>query len=170
MRNTTPKINAMAKIKARAEEYEELIVKQGHVVRSMQFSEWKPTDYEQQTIDARAARMIELAEMLGSDAAEREVNDRIAAWLRANPLALGKRRVKRIIEDPASGNLDGTVEIQIGEPTNSGYFYQVLASDCTNRAGSLRFTVPESVAEYFRQQGRRQLQTEMRGLLNVSRA
>lgn len=161
----------MIKQQERAEEYHRLIVEQGNVVRSIQFSEWKPNDVEQKKIDARAKRMIELAEMLGYEEPEREINDRIASWLRANPLALGKRRVKRLIEDPALGNLDNGVSIQIGSlESKQGYYYQVLAADCVIRQGSLHFSVPESVAEYFRQQGRREIQSEMRSLLNAARA
>jgi hypothetical protein len=163
-------MNAIPKTKNRAEEFNWLIVAQGHVTRSMQFGDYRPTDVEQREIHERATRMIELAEMLGFKDAEREVNDRIASWLRANPLALGKRRVKRIIEDPASGDLDNGVTIQIGDAAAGGYFYQVLAADCANRNGILHFTVPDSIAEHFRQQGRREVQAEMRAVLNAARA
>lgn len=161
----------MSKPADRAAEYQRLVVEQGHVTRSMQFSEWKPTEEEQQVIARRAARLIELAELLGYEEPERQVNESIAAWCRMNPLALSKRRVLRLIEE--AGNVDGQVSIQIGDighKTKGGYFYQVLASDASLRNGVLHFTVPESVAEHFRQQGRREIQSEMRALLNAARA
>jgi hypothetical protein len=43
-------------------------------------------------------------------------------------------------------------------------------SEIAENFSQVVFLLPDSVAEYFRQEGRRQLQAEMRGLLNVSRA
>lgn len=152
----------------RAAEMNRLLVEQGHVTRSMKYTaSWTPTEDEQEVIRARAARLIELAEMLGQAEPEAYVNERLAAWLKMNPLSLGKRRVKAIIDDPASGNIDNTVVIQVGDPTNGGYHYSCLADDVSNHGGLLRFTVPDSVAEYFRQQGRRQLQRSIRGELGL---
>lgn len=165
------------KSKDRAEELNRLIVQQGHVVRSMQYADWKPNDDEQAEINARAARMIELIELLGAHVnapgyggevirPERYINDRIAAWLKMNPLMLSQRRNKRLVEDEAAGNLDNGVAVQIGE-TDKGYHYMLQATDCSVVGGILRFFVPESVAEHFRQQGRRQLQRSLQRELGL---
>ena len=158
----------------RAAELNSLIEQQAFVTRSMSYG-WKPTDEEQAEITARADRLHELAELLGLGRqwdppnVGRYLNDRIRDWIRANPLALTKRRVATLIEESPS-NIDGQVSIQIGEPSKGGYYYQVVAADLEVVGGVLRFTVPESVAEYFRQQGIRSLQADLRGLLNVARA
>lgn len=76
------------------------------------------------------------------------------------------------VEQISPGSKDyRQVKIAIG---GKGKFYDATVShfeisgvDTTGPQVSL--LLPESVAEYFRQQGRRQLQSEMRALLNVSR-
>lgn len=164
----------MIKQQERSEEYTRLIVEHGNITRNLQFTGWKPTDEEREIINIRYKRLVELAEMLGYDKPADAVNEQLVKWLKMNPLALTKRRVKQLIEGSPS-NVDGQVSIQIGDlgygsGRPGGYYYQVLASDCEITTGVLRFTVPESVAEHFRQQGRREIQSEMRNILNVARA
>lgn len=163
----------------RAVEFNRLLVEQGHATRSMKYG-WQPDDTERQAIDARATRLLELAELLPGTPKGRDpgayVNERIASWLRANPLALTNHRlVERVREtekaiNSAVGNTCG-VSVQIGEG-DSAYHYSVMADDlvAVRAGGRVVVRVPESVAEHFRQQGRRELQSEMRALLNVARA
>lgn len=171
----------------RAAEMNTLIVEQGHATRSVKYG-WKPTPEEQAVINARAERLVELVELLDAHVAapgyplgeqvtpERYVNDRIAAWMRANPLALTNHRMlERLEENTRTGNLDASntcgVTVQIGEDS-AAYHYAVMADDfvALRGGGRVLFRVPESVAEHFRQQGRRALQSELRALLNASRA
>lgn len=72
------------------------------------------------------------------------------------------------------------VHIQDGSPGGSTYFSRALVKDVRvvlddakeHPPGLYVLTVelPDSVAEVYRQQGRRQLQSELRGALNVARA
>lgn len=159
----------------RSAELNRLIVEQGRATQSMRYG-WRPTTEEQQVVNDRGARMHELAELLnlgGRDGVGKYLNDRIAAWLEANPQALTSQEVYKLIDSFRSPNPDTEVitgvHIQIGDPVRHGYHYRALRDDLVYN-GQLTFKIPDSVAEYFRQQGRRQLQSEMRELLNVSRA
>ncbi len=184
----------------RAAELNRLIVEQATAAQRMSYG-WQPTDSEQQALNRSAVRMHELVELLDIHASEPDnpgkyLNDRIAAWLKANPLPLSMQRVLDLINPPASYSLEGGVSVIVGDLQLGGYMYRVMADDfawsgarlegqCTHDPahdrsdaachhqvvrGDMVLRVPDSVAEYFRQQGRRALQSEMRGLLNVSRA
>lgn len=160
------------KSKDRAEELNRLVVEQGIVTRNWKYG--APVNEERERIDARAARMIELVELLEAHVnapgyegeeitPERYVNDRIAAWMRANPLPLAQDRLINMLDD--SG--DNGVYVRIGED-DKRYEYRFMADDCTvSGMGQLVLKVPESVAEYFRQQGRRQLQRSIRNDLGI---
>lgn len=54
--------------------------------------------------------------------------------------------------------------------TYKGTYPHFEVSEIAENFSQVALLLPDSVAEYFRQEGRRQLQSEMRGLLNVSRA
>jgi hypothetical protein len=155
-----------------AAEFNRLLVTQGHVTRSMHHG-WKPSDEQQAEINDRATRLLELAQLLGQDNPGKFVNDRIAAWMKMNPEALTSEQVRDLIESFRQPNADTGVTtgvfIQIGDPGNGGYHYRVMRDDLTYN-GQVVFQVPDSVAEHFRQQGRRALQAELRACLNVSRA
>ena len=162
---------------AQAAEYNQLIVEQGFVTRSMQYGAriGRPvemTDEQEETIRARAVRMVELATIAGYyDDPEAEVNRRIASWLQHNKLALTTQGVTSLIESkqqPDTGVLSGVV-VSVGDIRNGGYYYTVMADDLS-WPHQLEIELPEGVAEHFRQQGRRALQSELRGLLNASRA
>jgi hypothetical protein len=64
------------------------------------------------------------------------------------------------------------VKVAIGgdgkEYHSSDTHFQVTGAEVSQ--GQVVFLLPDSVAEYFRQEGRRLLQSELRGLLNASRA
>lgn len=185
----------------RAVELNRLIADQGRAAQRMQYG-WKPTDEEQAELNRKAERMHELAELL--DAAKlygdipigKYLNDRVATWLKSNPLPLSMQRVLDLINPPASYSLEGGVSVVIGETGDGGYMYRCMADDfawsgarlegqcahepthdrndaaCHHQVvrGDMVLRVPDSVAEYFRQQGRRALQSELRSLLNTSRA
>lgn len=158
----------------RAAEFNRLLVEQATVTRSMKYG-WKPDEEQRAAIDARATRLLELAQLIHADAEPgRYVNDRIAAWLRMNPLPLEPAVIVDAVEHYADGTcpLEG-VRVQIG-PVDGGYGYRAMRDDFqlsfTGGVGVAVVNVPDSVAEHFRQQGRRALQSEMRALLNASRA
>lgn len=159
----------------RAVEFNELLVEQATTARSMKYG-WKPDLADQQWIDVRATRLLELAELLPSVTEEpgRYVNDRIAAWLRANPLPLDPAHIAESVEHYATTEcpLEG-VRVQIG-PVDSGYGYRAMRDDFqlsfVGGVGVVVIQVPDSVAEHFRQQGRRALQSELRNALNAARA
>lgn len=159
----------MPKSADRAAEFNRLLVIQGNVTRSMKYG-WRPDDEEREEIQQRAARLIELAELIGHEEAPEEyVNERIAAWMRANPLTLTNNHLAEVAEKSRhSGNPDTgitkPVHIQIGEPGKGGYFYGLLADDLRDEPNRILLAVPESVAEHFRQQGRRQIQREAANL------
>lgn len=78
-----------------------------------------------------------------------------------------ERQVRIKIQDPAIGNGGETwltrvtlhdLQSVIPLPPNSGETYV------------LQLSLDPSVAEFYRQQGRRDLQSELRGLINASRA
>ena len=48
--------------------------------------------------------------------------------------------------------------------------FEITSAHPFDDAGQLILMLPDSVAEYFRQEGRRQLQSEFRSMMNVSRA
>jgi hypothetical protein len=158
-------------------EYNELIVQQGNLARSMKYAATigKPldlTDEQEEAQRGRAVRLVELATIAGYyDDPEAEVNRRIAAWMQYNQLSLTTQGVAQLIESkqrPDCGIHSGVV-VSIGDVRSGGYYYTVMADDLT-WPHQLEIKIPESVAEHFRQQGRRALQSEMRGLLNVARA
>lgn len=157
----------------RAAEFNRLLVEQGTATRSMKYG-WKPTDEEKAEIDARAVRLIELAELAGITAGqtpERYVNERLASWLTMNPLVLEIARVKRIIENYEGQDVPlEEVRVQIGD-VDKGYAYRVMADDLQlsfqSAKGVIVLKVPDSVAEHFRQQGRRSLQREFAALIAV---
>ncbi len=150
---------------ARAEEFNRLLPMQGTATRSMRYG-WRPTDEQRAAIDERAARLNELAELICPHIGEANppeyVNKRIASWMKANPLTLTTKFVADIIEQVG---VNASVTVQIGEPGKGGYFYQCHADDLITQNGQVRLSVPESVAEHFRQQGRRQIQRELADLL-----
>lgn len=151
----------------RAAEFNRLLVEQGFVTRSMKYG-WQPDDAERETIDARATRLLELAELMPGITVEpgTYVNDRLAAWLRMNPLAL----TNQILAEKLTTEGVHTISVQVGDPRDRGYRYALVVDDVEQQYGGTVLRVPDSVAEYFRQQGRRALQSELRDCLNVARA
>ena len=155
-----------------AAEFNHLLVTQATATRSMHHG-WKPTESEQTEINDRATRLLELAQLLGQDNPGAYVNERIAAWVRANPEALTNQRlVEKVRETEKTmneqvGNVCG-VSVQIGEGDRA-YHYAVMVDDlaAVRGGGRVIFRVPESVAEHFRQQGRRALQREFASLMAV---
>lgn len=94
------------------------------------------------------------------------VQTHLDRWLDRNPLSLTSDVLVgrlRKVQSPTS------VTVLIGGTTN-GYRYPAKARDLEYVGGFLQLAIPESVAEHFRQQGRRQLQSELRDLLNTARA
>ncbi|HMM95343.1 hypothetical protein [Phycicoccus sp.] len=164
----------MAATAKRGEEFNRLLAEQGFVTRSMKYG-YRPDDEAKAAIDARAARLVELAELfgpaiLGDLTPERYVNDRIATWVTANPLALTTQRVQELIEGPprpphVSASVR-TVRAKIGTPGSGGYLYQFTADDVAiTDGGAFELVIPDSVAEHFRQQGRREIQRQFADLL-----
>lgn len=162
----------MAVTAKRGEEFNRLLSEQGFVTRSMKYG-YRPDDEARKTIEDRAARLVELAElfgpaMLGDLTPEQYVNDRIATWVTANPLALTTQRVQELIEGPprpphVSASVR-TVRAKIGTPGKGGYLYQFAADDITVDS-ALELAIPDAVAEHFRQQGRREIQRQFADLL-----
>lgn len=157
------------------EEFNRLLDEHGFAVRSMQYG-YEPEGDALAIIETRDHRLRELAGLFGPDVLEgREpsqyVWDRTEAWVQAHPLALTTQRVQQIIEGPPRPPHVSTpvrmVSIQIGTPGDGGYYYQCMADDVTVENGALRFKVPESVAEQFRQQGKRQLTRQFASLLGL---
>ena len=185
---------------ARAEEFNRLLVEQGLATRSTKYG-IEFTDEQRAVVEARGVRLLELAELMEPkgwvDGAYvvREpgayVNERIAAWLKANPLALSMQRVLDLITPPALYSLSGGVNVIIGKLGDGGYIYRVMAddfgwsgariegtcshdlrhedndADCSHQVvfGDMVLRVPDSVAEHFRQAGRRQVQREVADVL-----
>lgn len=148
----------------RAAEFNRLVVEQGIVTRNAKHK--IPQNEDKARIDARATRLLELAELIAPTTEPgRFVNDRIASWMRANPLPLTMEMLATAAAEATAGQ---HVYISIGDLSLGGYRYPVMRDDL--RDGSTDIEVPDSVAEHFRQQGRRALQSELRALLNVSRA
>jgi hypothetical protein len=169
---------------SRAEEMNRLIVKQGQATRSMKYG-WVPDEETKARIEKDATRLDELAELLSmgdSDSTpEAYVNDRIAAWVRMNPLPLSMERVRSLLTEHLLYSLEGGVLVSIGDLKASGYQYRVMADDFAwsgarvegegdNEVvrGDMVLRVPDSVAEHFRQQGRRALQREHAALMGVA--
>lgn len=170
----------MSKNIDRAAEMNRLIVEQGHATRSIAAG-WEPTDEEQAVIRERGARLVELVELLGAHlnapgmghdpiTAEHYVNERIAAWLRMNPLGLTNQHLVEKVEPtrnlPSGADNTCGVSIQIGEGDRA-FYYAVMHSDLMVTTGRVTFQVPEDVAEHFRQQGRRKAQREMQHALGL---
>lgn len=150
----------------RAAEFNRLVVEQAIVARNAKHK--IPQTEDAARIDARATRLLELAELINPTTEPgRYVNDRIAAWLRMNPLPL---TVGALAAAAEAATADQGVYVTIGELGNYGYQYRVMRNDLTTDGRPCTIQVPDSVAEHFRQQGRRALQSELRGLLNVARA
>ncbi len=156
----------------RAEEFNRLLVTQANVTRNMKYG-FRPDSDEKATIEARGVRLNELAELLPGAKANAEhapfepgayVNERIASWLKANPLLLSTRMVDDLIEGVGP---NGTVTVVIGDGAKGGYWYTCHADDLESANGQIRLNVPEGVAEHFRQQGRRQIQREFADLMAV---
>ncbi len=162
----------MSKDAQRAEEFNRLLVTQASVTRSMKYG-FRPDPDEKATIEARGVRLNELAELLPGAKANAEhapfepgayVNERIASWLTANPLTLSTRMVGDLIEGVGP---NGTVTVVIGDSTKGGYWYACLADNLEEVNGQIQLKVPDSVAEHFRQQGRRQIQREFADLMGL---
>lgn len=160
----------------RAAEFNRLLVTQGHATRSMKYGH-KPGEEELREIVARTARLVELAELLGYEGPEAYVNERLAAWLKMNPLPLAMEHLQAIFEEPLYST-DNGIYVQIGELAKNGYQYRVMrddfawtgareepAEDGTVVRGEMVLRIPDSVAEIFRQQGRRQLQREFASMM-----
>lgn len=159
--------------KTRTEEFNRLLVQQATVTQSMKYDPSVGKGKDWPVIQQRAARLVELAELMGYADPEAYVNERIAAWLRMNPLALTNQMLLERVQEttktynPDTGNVCG-VTVQIGEGDHA-YGYAVMADDlaAVRGGGRVIFRVPESVAEFFRQQGRRQLKREFAKLMEL---
>jgi hypothetical protein len=149
---------------SRAEEMNRLIVKQGQATRSMKYG-WVPDEETKARIEKDATRLVELAELLSmgdSDSTpEAYVNDRIAAWVRMNPLPLSMERVRSLLTEHLLYSLEGDDFAWSGARVEGEGDNEVVRGDMVLR-------VPDSVAEHFRQQGRRALQREHAALMGVA--
>jgi hypothetical protein len=176
--------NHQNKSKERAEELNQLIVMQGIMVRTMKYAALGEQGFmepEAET-EARARRLIELVEMLGAHVnapgyegeeitPERYVNDRIAAWMRMNPLPLSHTHlttgIENMREEHPEVSSNANVYVVIGEGEKR-YEYRVMVDDFEiNHVQQVKLQVPEGVAEHFRQQGRRQLQRALQRELGL---
>jgi hypothetical protein len=176
--------NHKTKNMERAEELNQLIVMQGIIVRTMKYAALGEQGFLEPDSDteARARRMIELVEMLEAHVnapgyggekitPERYVNDRIAHWVERNPLPLTHTHlttgIANMVEENPEVSTNANVYVVIGEGEKR-YEYRVMVDDFKiNAAHQVQLQVPESVAEFFRQQGRRQTQRALQRELGL---
>lgn len=174
---TTPNVHA-----DRAAEYHQLITKQGSLARSRRT--FPDGDYSKYTAEEheRCRRLEDLAELINSNLepdspVRRDVAADVERWIENNPTQLtnqiveGKLAAARKAQSQRNPDVGvvGQVFVDVGAvPGGNGYSYTVMVEDfSTNSYGQLRFKVPESVAEHFRNQGRSQKQREMRAALGL---
>lgn len=164
--------------KARAEEFNRLLVEQATVTRDMKYDPSLGKGKEFVPIQQRAARLVELAELMDMREPEKYVNERIAAWVRMNPLPLSMGRVRALLTERPLYSSEGGVAVSIGDLGAGGYQYRVMADDFAwsgarvvgtgdneTVLGDMVLRIPDSVAEHFRQQGYRRRSREIASTL-----
>ena len=115
----------------------------------------------------RRIRLDELAVLLNTTTSETwDVDEMAERWIRTHPLTLTNQIVAKELAKIESVI---SVAVQVGEPrpNGSGRYYGLHVGDMKVQGGAVVFTLPEAVAEEFRQQGRRQLQREHADLMAV---
>jgi hypothetical protein len=168
----------MATTQQRHAEFNRLLVEQATVTRDMKYDSSLGKGKDWGPIQERAARLVELAELLRFTEPEKYVNERIAAWIRMNPLPLSMERIRAILTEHPLYSLAGGVAVSIGDLKAGGYQYRVMADDFAwsgarvigtgdneQVMGDMVLRIPDSVAEHFRQQGYRKRSREIANTL-----
>lgn len=156
--------------------FQELVVQQGTYIRSFaEYPEIRDDADANATSEARLRELADLGELLrdGGEQSWFDPDEAIRRWVHANPLVatgdtLRRRLDARDAEPVAEGvyRADLRVRVKIGDGHDAPGF-TVLAKDVgvDGYLAHLDLRLPESVAEQFRQQGRRQLRRELSALL-----
>lgn len=104
-------------------------------------------------------RLDELWDLLRSTPISvRPVEGHIEHWIETHPTSLTGIMVKRVIDStPNKGNGEAW-GLQIGDPADGGRYYPLSAGMVRVVRGQVTVVLPDSIAEEFRQQGRRKTQ------------
>lgn len=153
---------------ARLAEYNALIEIEGYQRRTQRFSSGT-VETDEAAANARHRRLGELVELLSADDHQLDVEESVEGWIRRHPLAMTGVGMKRVI-DSSSGQGNGvSAGIQVGDPENGGRYYPLHEGQfAVAHGGTLLLTLPDAIAEEFRQQGRRALQRELRRVIGLS--
>ena len=151
----------------RLTEYNALIEIEGYQRRTQRFGIGTYEVDENKSV-VRRRRLNELVELLARDGHPLDIDESVEACIDRHPLTMTGAGMKRVI-DSTTGQGNGiSVGVQVGDPEKSGRYYQLHEGQFgTGVGGTLLLTLPDSIAEEFRQQGRRALQREMRRTLGV---
>lgn len=150
-----------------AAEFHSLIERYASVVRHARFY-GDGNDLSEQEQRARRERLDEVAAILNAtQSVHYDVNEAVERWVATHPLSMTGRGMQRVI-DQTNGQGNGvTVHVQIGSPSGGGRFYPLYEGQFTTDRGLLMLTLPDSIAEEFRQQGRRALLRDFAALMQV---
>lgn len=95
-----------------------------------------------------------------------DVDEHIERWIVKHPLGLTGLGLKRVIDESTGGGNGVSVALQIGDPADGGRYYQLHEGQfAVAYGGSLLLSLPDSVAEEFRQQGIRRLRRDLAEML-----
>lgn len=149
----------------RAAEFHRLIEPYAFAIRSQRLLGYEPDALLQQ---ARREHLDELAAVLNAtQSATYDVDEAVERWISTHPLAMTGTGMKRVI-DTTSGQGNGVAAyVQIGDPTKGGRHYPLHEGQLTHDNGTLLLRLPDSIAEEFRQQGRRAYQREIHRALGL---
>lgn len=154
----------------RLAEYNALIEIEGYQRRTQRFQSGT-VETNQAAAATRLRRLDELVSLLANDGHPLDIEQSVENWIERHPLTLTGAMMKQVI-DKTSGQGNGvSVQIQVGSDSN-GRRYPLTADQFTPSnygQGVLMITLPDSVAEEFRQQGRRQLQREFCSLVGAAK-
>lgn len=161
----------MSNTPTRLSEFHGLIGNYAFYERNLRFSDYQPDASSRADHEAMRRRLDDLARLCNMDdesGTHYDVDEQVERWIEGNPLGMTGTGIKRVI-DKTSGQGNGvSAGIQIGDPNKGGRYFRLHEGQLTiGYGGVLLFTLPDSVAEEFRQQGRRALQREHAALMAV---
>lgn len=152
----------------RAAEFNTLVTEQAIIVRARRGGYPEP-DVPRCIEANRMARLYDLAEVINADpdtSVRYDVEEAIDRWIDRNPLALNNVDISRVM-DKVPGDRRVGLEVIVGDRDKGSQHYVAVQSDLTY-GNRLILTIPDSIAEAFRQQGRRQVQREMCAVIGAA--
>ncbi len=159
----------------RAARFHTLVEAQGMYVRAFaEIPSVREDDEAKAKSEARLRELWDLAELLNkSQSADYDPDEAIRKWVAAHPLRATSETLRRRLDAiPSQPDTEVQVPLNVivGDVRgdgNSPRMYQVNAPDVVLTQYGLHVHLPESVAEEFRQQGRRQLRREIHQALGI---